>query len=344
MSGRTLVFVNTREEAPAAEPTTDVVVLDTAWTPEFGERPDLIPVRPSVERGPRPRQPVRRDARAARRLGRGGGHGRSADGRRRVVVVPCPQLHPARSPRDAPVVPRPGRPGAARPLRPARAAGRPRLPRRGGARISLAGGAQRRDLRTGRAQPLGRRTGAPRSRSNGSAGKAARARRPGPADGRRAARPEAADALPRGPAGDARRRTAGRPRGRPLGLVPRDRGRRRTSAAPTRTSRRSSTRSPRTGSPWSASAWRSICGSTPIGRSSSPIRDCCRCRSSAGGRSCPPTMRPSGPRHGPGSRARPSWRSTSKGSTSDRRSGRSWPTCGAGSSASVTACSGRSGS
>ena len=45
MSGRTLVFVNTREEAPAPEPTTDVVVLDTAWTPEFGERPDLIPVR-----------------------------------------------------------------------------------------------------------------------------------------------------------------------------------------------------------------------------------------------------------------------------------------------------------
>ena len=48
MSRRTLVFVNTREEAPAVEPTTDVVVLDTAWTPEFGERPDLIPVRPSV--------------------------------------------------------------------------------------------------------------------------------------------------------------------------------------------------------------------------------------------------------------------------------------------------------
>ena len=48
MSRRTLVFVNTREEAPAAEPTTDVVVLDTAWTPEFGERPDVIPVRPSV--------------------------------------------------------------------------------------------------------------------------------------------------------------------------------------------------------------------------------------------------------------------------------------------------------
>ena len=48
MSRRTLVFVNTREEVPAVEPTTDVVVLDTAWTPEFGERPDLIPVRPSV--------------------------------------------------------------------------------------------------------------------------------------------------------------------------------------------------------------------------------------------------------------------------------------------------------
>ena len=188
-------------------------------------RPDP---RPAVgERGPRPGQPVRRDARAARCLGRGGGHGRSTDGRRRVVVVPCPQLHPARSPRDASVVPRPGRAGAARPLRPDRAAGRPRLPRRGGARVSLARGAQRRDLRTGRAQPLGRRTGAPRSRSNGSAGKAARSRRPGPADGRRAARPEAADALPRGPAGDARGRTAGRPRRRPLGLVPRDRGRRR---------------------------------------------------------------------------------------------------------------------
>ena len=48
MSGRTLVFVNSREEAPAAEPTTDVVVLDTAWTPDAAERPDLIPVRPSV--------------------------------------------------------------------------------------------------------------------------------------------------------------------------------------------------------------------------------------------------------------------------------------------------------
>ena len=48
MSGRTLVFVNSVGEAGPAQALTDVVVLDTAWTPAPGERSDLIPVRPSV--------------------------------------------------------------------------------------------------------------------------------------------------------------------------------------------------------------------------------------------------------------------------------------------------------
>ena len=67
-------------------------------------------------------------------------------------------------------------------------------------------------------------------------------------------------ALPRGPARDAGRRAAGRPRGRPLGLVPRRSRTTTTSVAPTRTSRRCSTRSPLRATPWSASAWPSICG------------------------------------------------------------------------------------
>ena len=48
MSGRTLVFVERRDDAPPAVPGTEVVILDTAWTPGPGERSDLIPVRPTI--------------------------------------------------------------------------------------------------------------------------------------------------------------------------------------------------------------------------------------------------------------------------------------------------------
>lgn len=48
MSPRTLAFVNTRADAGPPDPSTDIVILDTAWTPGPGERTDLIPVRPSV--------------------------------------------------------------------------------------------------------------------------------------------------------------------------------------------------------------------------------------------------------------------------------------------------------
>ena len=44
----TLRFVQDRAEAGPQRPSTDVVVLDTSWTPEPGERSDLIPVRPIV--------------------------------------------------------------------------------------------------------------------------------------------------------------------------------------------------------------------------------------------------------------------------------------------------------
>ncbi len=48
MSGRTLVFINTRTDAGTPQPGRTYVVLDTSWTPEAGERADLIPVRPIV--------------------------------------------------------------------------------------------------------------------------------------------------------------------------------------------------------------------------------------------------------------------------------------------------------
>lgn len=48
VSHRTLVFVNRAGDARPPDPSTDIVVLDTAWTPAPGERADLIPIRPVV--------------------------------------------------------------------------------------------------------------------------------------------------------------------------------------------------------------------------------------------------------------------------------------------------------
>jgi hypothetical protein len=46
VSGRTLSFVDDPAHAPAADPATDIVVLDTSWTPGPGDRPDVVSVRP----------------------------------------------------------------------------------------------------------------------------------------------------------------------------------------------------------------------------------------------------------------------------------------------------------
>ncbi len=46
VSGRTLRFVDDPAHAPAADPATDIVVLDTSWTPGPGDRPDVVSVRP----------------------------------------------------------------------------------------------------------------------------------------------------------------------------------------------------------------------------------------------------------------------------------------------------------
>jgi hypothetical protein len=48
MSGRRLVFLNHAADAGAPEDGTDHVILDPAWTPGPGERPDLIPIRPAL--------------------------------------------------------------------------------------------------------------------------------------------------------------------------------------------------------------------------------------------------------------------------------------------------------
>jgi hypothetical protein len=45
-----IVIVNKRSKAPPAAPGRVVVVLDMAWTPGEGERPDVLPIRPIVER------------------------------------------------------------------------------------------------------------------------------------------------------------------------------------------------------------------------------------------------------------------------------------------------------
>ena len=46
MSRRTLRFVDDPAHAPAADPATDIVVLDTSWTPRPDDRPDVVSVRP----------------------------------------------------------------------------------------------------------------------------------------------------------------------------------------------------------------------------------------------------------------------------------------------------------
>jgi hypothetical protein len=48
MSGRRLVFLNHAADAGAPDDRTDYAVLDAAWTPHPGERPDLLPIRPSL--------------------------------------------------------------------------------------------------------------------------------------------------------------------------------------------------------------------------------------------------------------------------------------------------------
>jgi hypothetical protein len=48
MTGRRLHFVDRAIDAPPAEPSTDIVVLDTAWTPSAADRPDLRPIRETL--------------------------------------------------------------------------------------------------------------------------------------------------------------------------------------------------------------------------------------------------------------------------------------------------------
>jgi hypothetical protein len=44
------VFIEEAGDAPPADPSVDLVVLDTSWTPAAGDRADLRPLRPVVER------------------------------------------------------------------------------------------------------------------------------------------------------------------------------------------------------------------------------------------------------------------------------------------------------
>ncbi len=48
MSERRLVFVHDSADAGPPDPSTDVVVLDTRWTPGPGDRPDRIPILPVI--------------------------------------------------------------------------------------------------------------------------------------------------------------------------------------------------------------------------------------------------------------------------------------------------------
>jgi hypothetical protein len=47
-AGQVLAFVSSAADAPPPRDDTRIVVLDTAWTPGPGSRPDLIPVRPAM--------------------------------------------------------------------------------------------------------------------------------------------------------------------------------------------------------------------------------------------------------------------------------------------------------
>jgi hypothetical protein len=48
VSARRLVFVERAGDASAPAPDTDIVVLDTAWTPAPGDRSDVQPIRPAI--------------------------------------------------------------------------------------------------------------------------------------------------------------------------------------------------------------------------------------------------------------------------------------------------------
>ena len=48
MTARRLVFIPSPEDIPEPRPSTSVIVLDTAWTPSAGARPDVVPLRQVV--------------------------------------------------------------------------------------------------------------------------------------------------------------------------------------------------------------------------------------------------------------------------------------------------------
>jgi hypothetical protein len=50
VSGRTLELVSRAQDAGSPRTNRDVVVLDTAWTPGAGDRADLLPLRPVLQR------------------------------------------------------------------------------------------------------------------------------------------------------------------------------------------------------------------------------------------------------------------------------------------------------
>ena len=45
---RTLVFVDHPTDAGRLDPSIDIIVLDTSWTPDPGDRPDLVSIRPAL--------------------------------------------------------------------------------------------------------------------------------------------------------------------------------------------------------------------------------------------------------------------------------------------------------
>ena len=48
MNPRTLVFVDHPTDAGRLDPSIDIIVLDTSWTPDPGDRPDLVSIRPAL--------------------------------------------------------------------------------------------------------------------------------------------------------------------------------------------------------------------------------------------------------------------------------------------------------
>ncbi len=49
VSARTLVFIDRADGLPPPDPSTDIVVLDAAWTPAPGDRADVRPIRPTLQ-------------------------------------------------------------------------------------------------------------------------------------------------------------------------------------------------------------------------------------------------------------------------------------------------------